>query len=372
MNDISLAAKYRPRCLEDVIGQDVVVKSVKNALENNSLHHAYIFAGKYGCGKTSMARILAAMLNCRSGPTSKPCGTCDNCSAIFAGKSLDVKELDAASNRQIDDIRALKDEIRYQPADANKKVVIIDEVHSLTGQAAEAALKMIEEPPPHVIFILATTDPHKMKDTIHSRCITFKFYRVNWSVMHQHLVKMADAEGIKYEDDALKICARAADGSVRNAIQNLQTVMNFVGGDVVTFEAAKNVLSAIDDNLYFKLVSSIVKVETIEAVQTVEKLMADGRDAVEVLDGLYEHLRRLMIAKTCQKDLEGLGFTEDDGKRYCHQVGESGLELVLEMMNLCIDVSRGLNLNLDPQTLIEKFMIDSVVAKRRLDAKRKS
>lgn len=371
MSAIPLSVKHRPRNLEDIIGQEVAIKSIKHAFEHKSLHHAYIFAGKFGCGKTTMARVLAAMFNCRKGPTSVPCNECDNCIAIFQGKALDVKEIDAASNRGIDDIRALKEEVRYSPIEGQKKIVIIDEAHSLTDKAAEAALKIIEEPPPHVIFILCTTDPHMIIETIHSRCLTLKFYKVNWSQIHQHLIKVAEKEQTIIDDDALKLCARSAGGSVRNALQNLQSLINYKGDKDITFDDAKLVLGAIDENLYFKMVTSLIDTNAPQGFQVIEQILSDGRDAAQALDGLYAHLRKLLLAKTCPKDLSSFGFTEEDAKRFSYQSSQSGLELIMEMMSLTMDVSRGLNFNLDPQTLFEKLFVDSVIAKRRIDAKKK-
>jgi len=279
-------------------------------------------------------------------------------------KSLDVKELDAASNRSIDDIRALKDDIRHNPIDCRMKYVIIDEAHSLTGQAAEAALKMIEEPPKHVRFILATTDPHKLKETIHSRCITFKFFSVPWSVLAKHLTTIADKEGLKYEPDALKLAARAASGSVRNALQNLQTLLNYVGEGEITVDAAKAMLGAVDEVLYFNFMKSIMETQATTGIQIVENLLKDGRNADDVVNGLYAHLRNLMVAKTCREQMSDFGFTEDEVKRFQHQANAMGLALILELMGMLADVSRGLIFNLDPQTLLDKYVIDAIVAYR--------
>lgn len=371
MSKDALALKYRPKSLDEVIGQDVVVKSLRNSFKANNLHHAYIFGGKYGTGKTSLARILAAMLNCKKGPTEKPCKECDNCKAIFSGKSLDVKELDAASSRSIDDIRQLREEIRYAPIDSKKKVVIIDECHSLTGQAAEAALKMIEEPPEHVIFVLATTDTHKLKDTIDSRCISYRFFKIHWSTLFDHLKNVATQEGIEFDDDALRVCAKAASGSVRNSLQNLQNVINYCAGDKLTAKAANEILGTVSDDYYFKLINCIIKLQMNVAIQTIEDLLSDGRDIQGIVDGLNSHLRSLMVAKICPDELQLLEYTDEEIKKYTHQSSEINLEVVLELMSMLVDINQGLSLNLDPQILLEKFIVQSIIEKRKIEARKK-
>lgn len=365
----ALSVKYRPKNLTDLIGQSVVVTSLTNGFKNKTLHHAYIMAGKFGCGKTSAARILAAMENCLEGPTLTPCGKCQNCQEIFAGKSLDVRELDAASNGSIERIREIAKDIRYSPVNCKVKYLIFDEAHRLTGAAAEASLKMIEEPPEGVRFILATTDPHLLKDTIHSRCITFKFHKVNWNEMYDNLKKVVSAEKIDIEENALKLAARTADGSVRNSLVNLQTLVNFAGNSKITLENAKLVLGAIDEKAFFTLVESALEVNTPKGMQTIEELFKDGCAAGEVMNGYLSHLRNLLLAKTCANDLSSLGFMEEDAARYKHQSKSCNTELILQMMNFLEDVSHGLEHNLDPQTLFEKHLIETIIWKKKYEAK---
>jgi DNA polymerase III subunit gamma/tau len=370
MSDIPYSVKYRPKNFDDVIGQDVVVQVLANAFKNKSLHHAYVLGGKYGCGKTSCARILAAMENNDDGPTLNPNPESKNCKEIFAGTSIDVKEVDAASHRGIEDIRQISKDIRFSPTECRVKYVIIDEAHSLTGFAAEAALKMIEEPPPGVRFLLCTTDPHLLKDTIHSRCIQLKFHKVSWNLLSQHVEKIANLENIEYEPDALKIAARTADGSVRNVLQNLQTLVNYAGGKKITTEHAKEILGAVDDRLFFNLIESIIDIKTISGMQVIEGLLRDGRRAEEVINGLHQHLRNLLLTKTCSDNLSSFGFTDEDVKRYRFQAEKIKTEIVLEMMSALIETNRGLVFNLDPQILLEKFFIQMIIFKTRFDAKK--
>lgn len=359
--EIPLSIKYRPKDLTQVIGQPVVVKAFQNSFKYKTLHHAYILAGKFGCGKTSVARIIAAMENCVKGPTQTPCGVCKNCVEIFAGNSFDIREMDAASNRGVDDIRQLKKDIYQSPLECRTKYIIIDEAHSLTREGAEAALKMIEEPPEKVRFILCTTDPHKLKDTIQSRCITWKFNQVGWSELFNHLKNIAGQEGLQYEDAALKICAKNSKGSVRNALQNLQTMMNYVGGGELTAVAAKECLGAVDDKLYFDLMDSIAQCDAGKALYYINYLLMDGKEVGLILNGINTHVSHLLKARILQKDLSQFSFSEEESKRYCEQSDAmfSGKAL-LSMMKKLREISFGINYNLDPQAELEEFAIDAI------------
>lgn len=367
-----LSIRYRPKKLSDVIGQPVVVKAFQNAFKHKNLHHAYILAGKFGTGKTTVARIIAAMENCVKGCTQEPCGECKNCIQIFEGSSFDVKEMDAASNRGVDDIRQLKQVIYQSPLECRTKYIIIDEAHSLTREGAEAALKMIEEPPEKVRFILATTDPHKLKDTIHSRCIMWKFNEVSWIEMYEHLKNIATQENISYDDDALKICAKNARGSVRNSLQNLQTVLNYSGGGRIEIGEAKEALGAIDEKMYFDLIDSIAQCDASKALYYINQLLIDGKEVGLILNGLNTHISHLLKARMLKKDLSQFSFSEEESKRYCDQSDTmlSGHALLM-MMKQLREISFGINYNLDPQAELEEFVITAIqevkMAKSRMN-----
>src|SRR6201985_2324136 len=224
-----VARKYRPQTFDDLVGQTHVTRTLKNAVEQNRLAHAYLFVGPRGTGKTSTARILAKALNCVKGPTVTPCGECDNCREIAAGNSLDVIELDAASNRGIDDVRELRDNVRYAPAKSRFKIYIIDEVNMLTKKAANALLKTLEEPPKHVIFCLATTEPEKLPITILSRCQRFDLHRIPTNLIADHLQFIAKKEKVKLEPAAAHAIARGADGGLRDAESMLDQLVAFCG-----------------------------------------------------------------------------------------------------------------------------------------------
>jgi DNA polymerase-3 subunit gamma/tau len=359
-----LANKYRPKKIADLIGQDAVVKILTNTILSGKLHHAYIFAGKFGCGKTTSARIFAASVNDKSGMTLTPNLNDPDIQAIFDGKSLDIMEFDAGSKGKIEEIRDLKEQIRYAPISCKYRFVIFDEAHRLTGAAAEAALKMIEEPPPNTIFVLCTTNAEDLKDTIHSRCMPLRFNKVAWDQIYGNLVKVAKAEGIDYEDGALRVAAKLSKGSVRNSLQNLQTLITFSHGEKITANLAQQALAAIDENKYFDLVDMILKPDAGEAMRLVDQVLGDGREVGEVLNGLVGHIRTLLIIKTAKDTSKLLFLTEEEKKKYYNQAQNTSIQLLLHMIDLVSEVAKGISLNINPQTMIEKFIICSIIYNR--------
>jgi len=355
----SLALKYRPKKLSQVIGQPIVVKAFTNAFKSHTLHHAYILAGNFGCGKTTVARIIAATENCKK-HGKDPCGECSNCKAIFEGKSLEVREMDAGSGGKVDDIRALHQSLYQYPVECAIKYVIIDEAHSLTGAAAEASLKMIEEPPKFVRFILCTTEPQAFKPTIHSRCILWGFNKVAWPELFDHLKMIAKKEELNCDEKALMIAAKASKGSVRNCLQHLQTMMNYVGNEAITVQDAREALGVIDDVLYFDLVDAILEENMVKSFLTINRLFIDGKEAKIIIDGLYEHLNNLLIARTCSNDLDKFDFTQEEIKRYAHQNGKTNGNLLLKMMSYVGQISFDIVYNLNPSHSFNKFAVESI------------
>lgn len=242
---------------------------------------------------------------------------------------------------------------------------LVHNCHRLTGAAAEAALKMIEEPPENCIFILCTTDADKLKDTIHSRCLALRFNKIAWNLIFQHLKMVADAEGLEYDEKALKIAARKSKGSLRNALQNLQMLVTFAGGEPITAEIGKNALFAIDETHYFELVDAIIKPDAGDAMRIIDAMISDGREVGEVLDGLVGHIRNLLIIKTCPSTKGLLYLTDDEKKRYVHQLnaipGNDKAQLLVEMFEYITEASRGIALNLNPQTMFEAFVVRSII-----------
>lgn len=290
------ARKYRPQTFDDLVGQAHVSRTLKNAVVQNRLAHAYLFVGPRGIGKTSTARILAKSLNCINGPTITPCGKCDNCREITAGNSLDVIEIDGASNRGIDDVRELRDNVRYAPAKGRYKIYIIDEVHMLTKEAFNALLKTLEEPPPHVKFIFATTEPDKVLPTILSRCQRFDLHRIPPNLIAQHLQVIAGKENITLEPAAAHAIARGAEGGLRDAESMLDQLVAFCG-EKISENDVLNVFGFTSEQTVADLIGRILRGETPEAIDLLHQQSESGKDMMRLMSDLIAYLRDLLVFK---------------------------------------------------------------------------
>ena len=292
---VALYRKWRPQGFDALVGQEAVRTALTNALETGRIAHAYLFAGPRGTGKTSTAKILAKAVNCEHGPTPNPCNECQNCVRINDGTSMDVFEIDAASNRGIDEIRDLREKVAFAPVSGRYKVYIIDEVHMLTTEAFNALLKTLEEPPPHVIFILATTEPHKIPATIHSRCQRFDFRRVTDADIVKRLREVADGSGIAADDDALQLIAVQADGGMRDALSLLDQCG--VMAERVTAETVRSVLGIVGREALRELVKAIGEGQVPKALELLETLLAGGKDVKQIITELAEYLRAVLLYK---------------------------------------------------------------------------
>ncbi len=297
MTYIVLARKWRPMTFEDVIGQDHVTQILMNALKNKRIAHAYIFAGPRGVGKTTTARLLAKAVNCEVQPAVNPCNKCASCKSITDGHSMDVIEIDGASNRGIDEIRNLRENIRFAPASSNYKIYIIDEVHMLTKEAFNALLKTLEEPPSHAIFIFATTEIHKVPLTILSRCQRFDFKRIALKKIQDLLQTIVKAEKIKIEKEALFLISRKADGSMRDAESILDQMISF-GSGKLTAEMVRQTLGLIDQEIYFNFTDLLKEHQTEKILEYASQINSTGHDLVDYLHGLQEHFRNILLAKS--------------------------------------------------------------------------
>ncbi len=296
-----LARKYRPKKLNEVVGQPTVVQTLGNALTQKKLHHAYLFAGQFGCGKTSTARILAASENCSvSDDLLHPCGSCGLCKAVYAGTHTDISEIDAASNAgRVEQVRELKTAASYAPMDgAKSKYYIIDEAHRMTPQAEEALLKLLEEPPKRVRFILCTTEYQQMRNTILSRCQVHEFKKIYWREISRHLEMVAKQEKLNCQSEALNLCAKIADGSMRNGLQNLEKLIDFAGGKELTGKLAQEAFGTASDLVFYSLIGEIAKEGAPDATtgyRIINDLLVSGMGASRILEGVSEVLRNILL-----------------------------------------------------------------------------
>ncbi|HEY3491891.1 MAG TPA: DNA polymerase III subunit gamma/tau, partial [Solirubrobacterales bacterium] len=311
----SLYRRHRPGSFDEVVGQTHVVRTLRNAVEQGKVHHAYLFVGSRGTGKTSMAKILARSLNCeRGGPTVTPCGECESCLTIAAGTSVDVIEMDAASNRSVDDVRDLRERVAYAPAGGHWKVYILDEAHMLTKEAWNAFLKTLEEPPPNTVFVLATTESHKVMATIADRCQRFDFQRPSLEQISEVLTRVATAESITVEEGAVAMIARSASGSFRDALGTLDQLVAF-GGENVELKDVLEMLGAADADLLFEAVDAVVAEDPKGVLIGVEKMARSGRDPSQFARDLLAHLRHLLIVQTTGEVPTGFVVTATDTAR---------------------------------------------------------
>jgi DNA polymerase-3 subunit gamma/tau len=351
-----LARRYRPQTFRELIGQDAVARALINALTSNRVAHAYLFTGARGVGKTSTARILAKALNCVHGPTPEPCGVCDICQAIATGDDVDVLEFDAASNRSIDEIRNIRSNVQYRPSRARFKIYIIDEVHMLTVQAFNALLKTLEEPPPHVKFIFATTDAHKIPVTILSRCQRFDLGGIAPALIKQRLAEIVAGEGMKAEEDALEMIARRAGGSMRDAQSLLDQLLAF-GGERLTAEQVHQLLGTAADEHLLALAAAVLAQDARQALERLESAANEGFQLGELLDQLIAHWRDLMVANVAGEAAPDLSVPKAQREALVRQARALHLDVILAGLDVLAATRARLQRSAHARTLVEMALV---------------
>jgi DNA polymerase-3 subunit gamma/tau len=358
-----IARKWRPQTFADLVGQEHVTNTLANAIKNDRVAHAYIFSGARGVGKTTAARILAKALNCVHGPTAEPCGVCDSCKEIAAGTSLDVIEIDAASNRGIDQIRELREMVRYAPAAARHKVVILDEAHMLTGEASNALLKTLEEPPDRVIFVMATTQPEDLEDTIRSRSQHFHFRALTFNEIAARLKYIAQQENLQIEDGAVAVIARMAEGSMRDSLSLLEQARAYCG-DQISDKEVRELLGVVPEDALNELVAAIATGSAERALGLVHTFQKEGRNLQHFCREAIRHIRNLLIARVCGADSDLIAATPDQRPALAKASAHFGEEDLTRFFNILLQTDDDLRRKPDPRVHLEMGLLRLIHAGR--------
>lgn len=333
-NFVVSARKYRPADFKSVVGQQHITTTLQNAIKNNHLAQAFLFCGPRGVGKTTCARILAKTINCESLTSDfEACGKCDSCQSFQNSSSFNIYELDAASNNSVEDIRSLVDQVRYAPQKGKYKIYIIDEVHMLSNQAFNAFLKTLEEPPKYAIFILATTEKHKIIPTILSRCQIFDFNRIQIKHIAEHLKYIAQKESVDYEEEALRLIATKADGALRDALSIFDLIVTYSAGKKVTYLETINNLHILDYDYYFQVVEGLLAENLSKTLLLFDEILKKGFDGHNFIVGLCEHFRDLLVAKD-PATIELIEVSESAKERYLKQTESASVSFLLSSLNI--------------------------------------
>ena len=340
MEHIALYRKYRPKTFEEVIGQDHITKTLQNQISGGQIGHAYLFTGSRGTGKTSVAKIFAKSVNCLQPNHGSACGKCENCKRLEEENDINIIEIDAASNNKVDDIREIRDKVKFMPVGAKYKVYIIDEVHMLSDSAFNALLKTLEEPPAYVIFVLATTEVHKLPQTILSRCIRFDFRLVSVDTLIKQLVKVFDAEGIKYDDESLKIIANAGEGSVRDTL---------------------SILGTTDHELIINFFDKVKEKDVGGVLSLIDTLSKAGKNLAVFAKDLSKHARNLLVCKTCENANEILNFTDDVFEMYKAQAENFDEKDLIRYMQVFSSAESEIRYALSVRLLLETTCLTAIL-----------
>lgn len=353
----ALYRKWRPAVFEDVKGQDHIVTTLKNQIQTGRIGHAYLFCGTRGTGKTTVAKILARAVNCEHPVDGNPCGECETCQAILAGAAMNVVEIDAASNNGVDNIRQIREEVQYSPADGKYRVYIIDEVHMLSTGAFNALLKTLEEPPAYVIFILATTEVHKIPITVLSRCQRYDFRRIASDTIYARLQEMVDREGVGADEKALRFVAKKGDGSLRDAISLLDQCIAFYYGQKLTYDRVLDVLGAVDNEVYSRMLRYALAGATLDCVHQVEDLIVEGRELGQFVTDFIWYLRNLMLLKAAEGEEEVLEMTAEDIAALKEEAMITEMDTIMRYIRIFSELSNQMRYAANKRVLLEMALI---------------
>lgn len=357
MSYVALYRKFRPDNFHDVKGQDHIVKTLTNQIKANRLGHAYLFCGTRGTGKTSVAKILAKAVNCEHPKDGSPCNECATCRAIQSGTSMNVIEIDAASNNGVDNIREIREEVAYRPAQGNYKVYIIDEVHMLSVGAFNALLKTLEEPPSYVMFILATTEVHKIPVTILSRCQRYDFHRITIDTIAGRLQDLLKAEQIEAEEKAVRYVAKAGDGSMRDALSLLDQCIAFYMGEVLTYDKVLEVLGAADVEVFSKLFRNVLDGKVTECITILEEMVINGKELTQFVGDFTWYLRNLLLVKTSERPEEVVDLSSDNFMLLKEEAERAEMETLMRYIRVFSELNNQLRYATQKRVLVEMALI---------------
>ena len=352
-----LARKWRPQTFADVVGQEHVLTALANGLSLGRIHHAYLFSGTRGVGKTSIARLLAKGLNCETGITATPCGVCDNCREIEQGRFVDLIEIDAASRTKVEDTRDLLDNVQYAPARGRFKVYLIDEVHMLSAGAFNALLKTLEEPPEHALFILATTEIHKVPATILSRCQRYDFKRITIDTIAARMRQLTEVEQVQVEEKALRYIAKAADGSMRDALSLLDQCIAFHLGNELTYDKVLDVLGAVDTEVFSRLLRCVLEQDVLGCVQLLEEIVMQGRELTQFVTDFTWYMRNLLLVQSSDNLEDVIDMSSDNLARLKEEAALMDMNRIIRYIRIFSELSGQIRYASQKRILVEIALI---------------